>query len=117
MTTAFRRSSCCADASGLLVLFASDLIELNGKDLRRQAIEARRASLAKLLFATRSGIQYSEHVELPADLKAADRATGSSSRIRRAPPPSARPKRIGIERGLVSPPMPRPSLAEQHVGV
>jgi len=33
------------------VLCAFDLIELNGKDLRRTAIERRKAALAKLLLA------------------------------------------------------------------
>jgi bifunctional non-homologous end joining protein LigD len=43
------------DAQAIAVLVAFDLIELNGSDLRRLPIEDRRAKLAHLLRAQRTG--------------------------------------------------------------
>jgi bifunctional non-homologous end joining protein LigD len=42
-------------------LCAFDLLELDGKDLRRAPIEQRKASLAKLLRAPHDGIAFNEH--------------------------------------------------------
>jgi bifunctional non-homologous end joining protein LigD len=42
-------------------LYAFDLIELNGNDLRPQPLERRRATLARLLSRSPSGIQLNEH--------------------------------------------------------
>jgi ATP-dependent DNA ligase len=44
-------------------LYAFDLIELNGNDLRPQPLERRRATLARLLSRSPSGIQLNEHLE------------------------------------------------------
>jgi bifunctional non-homologous end joining protein LigD len=43
------------------VLCAFDLLELDGRDLRREPIEKRKALLAKLLKASHSGIVLNEH--------------------------------------------------------
>src|SRR5258705_2746193 len=45
------------------VLYAFDLLELDGADLRKEPIERRKAMLAKLLDATQSGIVFNEHME------------------------------------------------------
>jgi bifunctional non-homologous end joining protein LigD len=44
-------------------LYAFDLLELDGVDLRSLALEARKARLAKLLRSRRSGIVVNEHIE------------------------------------------------------
>jgi bifunctional non-homologous end joining protein LigD len=44
-------------------MYAFDLIELNGDDLRREPIEARKIALAKLLAKAAPGIQVNEHIE------------------------------------------------------
>jgi bifunctional non-homologous end joining protein LigD len=44
-------------------MFAFDLIELNGEDVRRDPIEKRKASLAKLLSRAAPRIQFNEHIE------------------------------------------------------
>jgi bifunctional non-homologous end joining protein LigD len=44
-------------------LVAFDLLELNGRDLRREPIEIRKAGLARLLRNAESGLQLSEHIE------------------------------------------------------
>ena len=46
-----------------VMLYAFDLIELNGDDLRREPLEVRKATLASLLAKAGSGIRFSEHVE------------------------------------------------------
>src|SRR5215468_5543868 len=46
-------------------LYAFDLLELNGQDLRREPIEIRKRQLATLLRAARVGIQLNEHVSEP----------------------------------------------------
>ncbi len=43
------------------VLYAFDLIELNGEDLRRQPIEKRKSTLAKLLRQSHPGIVFNSH--------------------------------------------------------
>jgi ATP-dependent DNA ligase len=45
------------------VLFAFDLLELDGRDLRREPIEFRKAILAKLLRKAPVRLQLSEHIE------------------------------------------------------
>src|SRR5262249_38088624 len=47
-------------------LFAFDLLQLNGKDLRREPIEERKAQLERLLQGAPTGLQISEHAELEA---------------------------------------------------
>ncbi len=49
------------EASVILVAF--DLIELNGEDVRRDPIEKRKTSLAKLLSRAAPCIQFNEHIE------------------------------------------------------
>ena len=67
----------CCDESGVPVfqmlrqrrnestrfLYAFDLLQLDGRDLRREPIEVRRAELAKLIRSAGAGIQLSEHIE------------------------------------------------------
>jgi bifunctional non-homologous end joining protein LigD len=49
-------------------LYAFDLIELDGDDLRREPIEARKAALAKLLRHTKRGLLLNEHIDEPGDV-------------------------------------------------
>ena len=46
-------------------LYAFDLLELNGDDLRREPIEVRKAILASILRKTRPGVRLNEHIEHP----------------------------------------------------
>ena len=48
---------------GAVSLFAFDLLELNGQDFRREALEIRKRQLARLLRAARIGLQLNEHLE------------------------------------------------------
>ena len=45
------------------VLCAFDLIELNGKDLRRKALEERKHALANVLYRERDGIVFNQHYD------------------------------------------------------
>ena len=48
---------------GAVFLFAFDLIELNGQDLRREPIEIRKRELGKLLrWSAQIGLQLNEHI-------------------------------------------------------
>ena len=49
------------DAS--VFLYAFDLIELNGDDLRREPLEARKATLASVLAKAAPGLRLNEHIE------------------------------------------------------
>jgi ATP-dependent DNA ligase len=50
-------------------LFAFDLLELNGQDLRRVPIENRKEALAKLLRRARPGLRFHEHLnDMPGDV-------------------------------------------------
>ena len=44
-------------------LYAFDLLELNGTDLRREPIEVRKAMLASILRQSRRGVRLNEHLE------------------------------------------------------
>jgi bifunctional non-homologous end joining protein LigD len=44
-------------------MWAFDIIELNGDDLRREPLERRKARLEKLLGRAGSGVQFNEHLE------------------------------------------------------
>jgi bifunctional non-homologous end joining protein LigD len=44
-------------------LYAFDLIELNGNDLRREPLEVRKATLASVLAKATSGLRLNEHLE------------------------------------------------------
>jgi ATP-dependent DNA ligase len=46
-------------------LFAFDLLELDGADLRREPIEVRKATLASILRKSRDGVRLNEHLEHP----------------------------------------------------
>jgi bifunctional non-homologous end joining protein LigD len=46
-----------------VILYAFDLIELNGDDLRREPLEVRKATLSSLLTKISDGIRISEHIE------------------------------------------------------
>jgi bifunctional non-homologous end joining protein LigD len=46
-----------------VILYAFDLIELNGDDLRREPLEVRKATLTSLLTKARAGIRINEHIE------------------------------------------------------
>ena len=48
---------------GSVFLFAFDLLELNGDDLRREPLEVRKATLASLLAKAASGLRLNEHLE------------------------------------------------------
>jgi bifunctional non-homologous end joining protein LigD len=46
-------------------LYAFDLLELDGTDLRREPIEVRKATLASILRKSRLGVRMNEHLEHP----------------------------------------------------
>ena len=46
-------------------LYAFDLLELDGLDLRREPIETRKATLASLLRKARHGVRLNEHIAHP----------------------------------------------------
>jgi len=45
------------------ILYAFDLIELNGDNLRRDPLEVRKATLASIVAKASSGIRFNEHLE------------------------------------------------------
>jgi bifunctional non-homologous end joining protein LigD len=49
-------------------LYAFDLIELNGKDLRRKPLEHRKRELTRLLRNAEPGLQLNEHIAEPGDI-------------------------------------------------
>jgi bifunctional non-homologous end joining protein LigD len=53
----YRRNDAC------VFLYAFDLIELNGDDLRRDPLVVRKATLTSVLAKARVGIRYNEHLE------------------------------------------------------
>ena len=48
---------------GDVFLYAFDLIELNGDDLRRDPLEVRKATLASIVAKASPGIRFNEHIE------------------------------------------------------
>jgi bifunctional non-homologous end joining protein LigD len=44
-------------------VYAFDLIELNGDDLRRDPLEVRKATLASIVAKARPGIRFNEHID------------------------------------------------------
>jgi bifunctional non-homologous end joining protein LigD len=48
---------------GCVLLYAFDLIELNGDDLRRDPLAVRRATLASVLAKAGAGVRFNEHME------------------------------------------------------
>src|SRR5262245_36578247 len=53
---------------GEALLYAFDLLELDGRDLRREPIEIRKAMLAKLLRRAPARVQLNEHIEEAGDI-------------------------------------------------
>src|SRR5262245_33866917 len=49
-------------ADGTVFLFAFDLLELDGRDLRREPLEVRKATLASLLRRAGAGVRLNEHL-------------------------------------------------------
>jgi ATP-dependent DNA ligase len=49
-------------------LYAFDLLELNGEDLRREPLESRKRELAGLLRNAKPGLQLNKHIAEPADI-------------------------------------------------
>jgi ATP-dependent DNA ligase len=50
-------------AGASVFLFAFDLLELDGRDLRREPLEVRKATLASVLRRAGAGVQLNEHLE------------------------------------------------------
>ena len=48
---------------GDVFLYAFDLIELNGDDLRRDPLQVRKATLASIVAKARPGVRFNEHLE------------------------------------------------------
>ena len=48
---------------GSVFLYAFDLIELNGDDLRREPLEVRKATLVSILKKAAPGLRFNEHIE------------------------------------------------------
>jgi bifunctional non-homologous end joining protein LigD len=48
---------------GKVFLYAFDLIELDGDDLRREPLDVRKATLRSLLVRVGSGLRWNEHIE------------------------------------------------------
>jgi hypothetical protein len=79
-------------------LYAFDLIELNGDDLRRDPLEVRKATLRSTLAKAGLGLRFNEHLEgdgptvfaMPASL-----AWKASSRSARIPPTVPAARRTG----------------------
>jgi bifunctional non-homologous end joining protein LigD len=65
MTTALPRSILIRHqrANESIFLYAFDLIELNGDDLRRDPLEVRKAALASIVAKASPGIRFNEHIE------------------------------------------------------
>jgi bifunctional non-homologous end joining protein LigD len=55
-------------ADGHVFLYAFDLIELDGDDLRREPIERRKVLLIRLLAKASVGLQVNDHIEEPGDV-------------------------------------------------
>ena len=59
-TTAWPRST---ENGSMKILYAFDLIELNGDDLRRDPLEVRKATLRSMLAKAGLGLRFDEHLE------------------------------------------------------
>jgi bifunctional non-homologous end joining protein LigD len=55
-------------ADGTVFLYAFDLIELDGRDLRRERIERRKVLLIRLLAKASVGLQVNDHIAEPGDV-------------------------------------------------
>jgi hypothetical protein len=86
---------------GTVFLFAFDLLELNGDDLRREPLEVRKRELSRLLrWAAEIGLQLNEHIAEPGDivfrhacklgLEASCRSASAHATVRGARPTGSR---------------------------
>src|SRR6266436_6088934 len=55
-------------ADGHVFLYAYDLLELDGADMRREPLEVRKRQLASLLRPALVGLQFNEEIEEPGDV-------------------------------------------------
>jgi bifunctional non-homologous end joining protein LigD len=53
---------------GVAFLYAFDLLELDGQDLRREPLEVRKQTLASLLRSSLPGVQFNAHLTHPGDI-------------------------------------------------
>jgi hypothetical protein len=118
-------------------LYAFDLIELNGDDLRREPLEVRKATLASALAKAAPGLRLNDHIEADgptvfahackmglegivskrkiSTYRSAVRPTGSRARTRRARRCGARPRKTGARIGeITSKDMQEQSYAENQ---
>jgi len=58
----------CNRRYGSAQLYAFDLLELDGEDLRREPIETRKHALTRLLGKDRAGLLISQPIDAPADV-------------------------------------------------
>ena len=63
MTTASPRRARYRHHDESIFLYAFDLIELNGDDLRRDPLEGRKATLEMILAKAETGMRLNEHME------------------------------------------------------
>jgi bifunctional non-homologous end joining protein LigD len=52
---------------GHVFMWSFDLLELDGRDMRPEPIEARKAALVRLLKKAKVGLQFNEHITVPGD--------------------------------------------------
>ena len=64
----FNRLRYGRQVKGEALLYAFDLLKLDGRDLRREPIELRKATLFKLLRKASVCLQLNEHIEEPGDI-------------------------------------------------
>jgi bifunctional non-homologous end joining protein LigD len=53
---------------GHVFMWAFDLLELDGQDMRSEPLEVRKATLASVLRSCRTGLQFNQHLEHPGDI-------------------------------------------------
>ena len=58
-------SSVAVNNEAMAFLYAFDLLELDGADLRREPLEVRKATLASILRKARHGVRLNEHLAHP----------------------------------------------------
>ena len=84
-------------------LYAFDLIELDGEDLRRDPLEVRKATLASMIARAGPGIRLNEHLERtarPCFARHASSAWRASSRSAKIPATAPGVRRIGSSRRI-----------------
>ena len=57
-----------SDSTPPAVHLSFDLLELDGKDLRQEPLEVRKATLASLVRARLPGVQFNQHLTRPGDV-------------------------------------------------